>query len=101
MGDWDEEDWENADIKLPVKAPAAKATTEQTKGEAALATAVNEPDSSKFADEDAEAEPEKDYGVVKSQVSAIGSLSKRNISWTPYEQLRKGLKEAQLITPCN
>ena len=71
MGDWEDGDWENAEINLPVKAPAATKATEQTKGQAALATAVNEPDASKFADEDAEAEPEKDYGVVKSQVRCI------------------------------
>ena len=76
MGDWEDEDWETAEVKLPVKAPAAPSTkAEQTKGEAALATAVNEPDASKFADEDAEAEPEKDYGVVKSQVSSSGNQS--------------------------
>jgi hypothetical protein len=89
MGDWEDEDWETAEVKLPVKAPAAPSTkAEQTKGEAALATAVNEPDASKFADEDAEAEPEKDYGIVKSQVS---SSRNQSMNWR-IEGNRRGIR---------
>lgn len=76
MGDWEEEDWESAEVKLPaVAAPASAskggankpAVEHETKGQAVLAAAIGDPDMSKFADEDQEEEPEKDYGVAKTQ----------------------------------
>lgn len=65
--DWEQEDWEAEDFKpvLPAKAGAAAEAEEEfeTAGQAVLAK-VNQPDMSKFADEDAEDEPAKvDYSI--------------------------------------
>lgn len=63
--DW--EDWENEDFtpQLPPAAAAAPAKEYETKGQALLS---DEPDASKFADEDKELE-EKKHVVPASQVS--------------------------------
>jgi hypothetical protein len=69
--DWEQEDWEAEDFKpvLPAKAGAAAAAEEEfeTAGQAVLAK-VNQPDMSKFADEDAEDEPAKVDYSIKPQV---------------------------------
>jgi hypothetical protein len=70
--DWEQEDWEAEDFKpvLPAKAGAAAAAAGdefETAGQAVLAK-VNQPDMSKFADEDAEEEPAKVDYSIKPQV---------------------------------
>ena len=61
MGDWEDEDWENAEIKLPAAAPAAAPAKQ-------------------FEDEDAEDDaPEEKHVVPKPQVRGLLScLSARS-----------------------
>mmetsp|Transcript_15151 Transcript_15151/g.32871 ORF Transcript_15151/g.32871 Transcript_15151/m.32871 type:complete len:237 (-) Transcript_15151:646-1356(-) len=72
MGDnWDDDEWEAAadNFKPPAQAKASTskpAVEYETKGQAILA-GVNEPDMSKFADEDAEEEDNPRHNVVKPQ----------------------------------